>query len=98
MPHVAVPEGTFTRLTMRAAALNISVDDLVRPVLDLLAETGTSARSIRVRLPGTLGGRNLRHGSEMPKTGPYYTLQASFSTTVVTLSTATGKTPYFDPA
>jgi hypothetical protein len=43
MPHVTVPEDTFQRLSARAAALNISVDDLVKPALDRLAETGTSA-------------------------------------------------------
>jgi hypothetical protein len=43
MPHLNVPEGTFRQLSARAAALNISVDDLVKPALDRLAETGTSA-------------------------------------------------------
>ena len=41
MPHVTVPEDTFRRLAERAAALNISVDDLVKPALDRLAEAGT---------------------------------------------------------
>jgi antitoxin component of RelBE/YafQ-DinJ toxin-antitoxin module len=40
MPHVTVPEDTFRRLCERAAGLNISVDDLVKPALDRLAETG----------------------------------------------------------
>ena len=43
MPHLTVPEETFQRLAAKAAALNISVDDLVRPALDRLAESGTSA-------------------------------------------------------
>jgi hypothetical protein len=43
MPHLTVPEDTFQRLAMKAAALNISVDDLVKPALDQLAETGPSA-------------------------------------------------------
>jgi len=43
MPHVTVPEDTFRRLAARAAALNISVNDLVRPALDQLASTGISA-------------------------------------------------------
>jgi len=42
MPHLTVTEDTFRRLAARAAALNISVDDLVQPALDRLAETGTS--------------------------------------------------------
>jgi hypothetical protein len=42
MPKVTVPADTFRRLAARAAALNISVDDLVKPALDRLAETGTS--------------------------------------------------------
>ena len=41
MPQVTVPEETFRRLARRAAALNISVDDLVRPALDRLADAGT---------------------------------------------------------
>ena len=41
MTHVTVPEDTFRRLAERAAALNISVDDLVKPALDRLAEAGT---------------------------------------------------------
>ncbi len=42
-PHLTVPEDTFRRLAAKADALNISVDDLVQPALDRLAETGTSA-------------------------------------------------------
>lgn len=44
MPHLTVPEDTFRRLAARAAALEISIDDLVRPVLDRLAEAGGPAR------------------------------------------------------
>ena len=40
MPHVTVAEDTFRRLSEHAAALKISVDDLVKPALDRLAETG----------------------------------------------------------
>ena len=43
MPHLTVPDDTVQRLAVKAAALNISVDDLVKPALDQLAETGTSA-------------------------------------------------------
>ena len=39
MPTVMIPEGTFRRLSERAAALNISVDDLIKPALDRLAES-----------------------------------------------------------
>lgn len=37
MPHVKVPEETFQRLATKAAALNISVDELVQPTLEQLA-------------------------------------------------------------
>jgi len=37
MPTVTVPEETFRRLSERAATLNISVDELVKPALDRLA-------------------------------------------------------------
>ncbi|MFI5454493.1 MAG: hypothetical protein ACHRXM_03495 [Isosphaerales bacterium] len=53
MPHVTVPEETFRRLSSRAAALNISVDDLVKPALDRLAETGTSAPESPLPLTGS---------------------------------------------
>src|SRR5437868_6944173 len=43
MPNVTVPEDTFRRLSERAAALNISVDELVKPALDQLAAAGTSS-------------------------------------------------------
>ena len=43
MPQITVPEETFRRLSARAAALNVSVDDLVQPALHRLAETGAAA-------------------------------------------------------
>jgi len=52
MPHLTVPEDTFRRLAAKAAALNISVDDLVQPALDRLAETGTSAPEPPLPLTG----------------------------------------------
>jgi hypothetical protein len=52
MPHVTVPEETFRRLSARADALNISVDDLVTPALDRLAETGTFAPEPPLPLTG----------------------------------------------
>ena len=38
MPTIMIPEETYRRLSERAAALNTSVDDLVKPALDQLAE------------------------------------------------------------
>jgi hypothetical protein len=52
MPSVNIPEDTFWRLAARAAALNVSVEDLVKPVLDRLAEGGSPAPE----LPLPLGG------------------------------------------
>ncbi len=43
MPNITVPEDTFRQLSERAAALNISVDDLVKPFLKQLAEIGMSS-------------------------------------------------------
>lgn len=37
MAHLIVPEGTFQRLAARAAALTISVEELIQPALDRLA-------------------------------------------------------------
>jgi hypothetical protein len=42
MAHLTVAEETFRRLAAKAAALNISVEDLVKPALDQLAEAVTS--------------------------------------------------------
>ena len=42
MPQVTVPEDTFLRLSARAAALNISVNDLIKPALDRLAGPSSS--------------------------------------------------------
>ena len=39
MPHVTVPEDTFQRLAAKAAALNISVADLIQPTLNQLADS-----------------------------------------------------------
>src|SRR3954451_11771189 len=52
MPNVTVPEDTFRRLSERAAALNISVDELVKAALDRLAETGTSSPESLLPLTG----------------------------------------------
>ncbi len=49
MPQLTVPEDTFRRLAAKAAALKISVDDLVQPALDRLAETGPPHPSRRSR-------------------------------------------------
>ncbi|MHB1557673.1 MAG: hypothetical protein ACYC61_09355 [Isosphaeraceae bacterium] len=37
MPHLIVPEDTFQRLSAKAEALNISVEELIQPALDRLA-------------------------------------------------------------
>ncbi len=38
MPTLSIPSPTFERLAERAAALNITVEELVTPVLNQLAE------------------------------------------------------------
>jgi hypothetical protein len=43
MPDVTVSEETFRRLSERAAALGLSVDDLVGSALERLAEAGMSS-------------------------------------------------------
>jgi hypothetical protein len=56
MPQLTIPEDTFRRLSERAAALKISVDDLVRPALDRLLAAGTPP----VEEPQPLTGDALR--------------------------------------
>ncbi len=34
MPFVSIPTETFERLALRAAALNVTVDELIAPLLD----------------------------------------------------------------
>jgi hypothetical protein len=43
MPSVSIPEDTFRRLADRAAALNMSIEELVTPALDRLAEGATDS-------------------------------------------------------
>jgi hypothetical protein len=50
--HLTVPEDTFQRLAAKAAALNISVDDLVKPALEQLAENDNSATQPSLPLTG----------------------------------------------
>ena len=95
MSHVTIPQDTFERLCVRAAALNITVDDLVKPVVDQLAEFGAPAPSWR--LTGDAWRARSRPGSEMPKAGPIDTRRGSSSMTAVRPCTASGKTPNFDP-
>lgn len=52
MPHVNIPEETFRRLATKAASLSISVEDLVKPALDQLAETEDSAPETSLPLTG----------------------------------------------
>ncbi len=40
MANLTIPEDIFRRLAARANALNMTVDDLVTPVLDRLADSG----------------------------------------------------------
>jgi hypothetical protein len=50
--QVTVPEDTFRRLAAKAAALDISVDDLVRSALDQLSETDNGAPDPALPLTG----------------------------------------------
>jgi hypothetical protein len=43
MPYLTVPEDIFQRLAARAAALDISLDELVQPALERLAENSNPA-------------------------------------------------------
>jgi hypothetical protein len=52
MPTLNISEGTFRGLCARAEALGISVDDLVAPILDRLAETGIPAPEPPLPLTG----------------------------------------------
>jgi hypothetical protein len=53
MPRsLTISEDTFQRLAAKAAALNVSVEDLVKPALDQLADIDTSAPESSVPLTG----------------------------------------------
>jgi hypothetical protein len=58
MPQLTIPEDTFRRLSERAAALKISVEELVKPALDRLLETDTV--SVEVPRHFTVVGEPLR--------------------------------------
>ena len=40
MPTVTIPDETFERLAKHAAALNLTVEQLIAPLLDLAAQSG----------------------------------------------------------
>src|SRR5271157_2834162 len=96
-PHLTVPEDTFRRLAAKAAALNISVDDLVQPALDRLAETGTSAPEPPLPLTGVAWHAELKAWKRVAESRAGRYPPGSFSTTAGKPSTASGKTPNFDP-
>ena len=52
MPHLTMAEDTFQRLAAKAAALNISVDELLKLALDRLVQTGTAAPETSLPLTG----------------------------------------------
>jgi hypothetical protein len=52
LPHLTVPEETFRQLAAKAAALDISIDELILPALAQLAESGTSAPEPSLPLTG----------------------------------------------
>ena len=52
MPSITVPGVVFRRLSERAAALNLSIDDHVEPTLAFLAEYGSPPPKVSLRLTG----------------------------------------------
>jgi len=45
MPSLTLPEEMFERLTKRAAALNVTIEELVTPLLDLAANSDANGNS-----------------------------------------------------
>ena len=52
MHHVTVSDDTFKRLSLRAAALNVSVDDFINSALDILSQTETPLMASSLPLTG----------------------------------------------
>jgi hypothetical protein len=52
MPQINVSDDTFRRLALKAAALNVSVDDLVQPALDRIAEKSAPDSESVLQLTG----------------------------------------------
>jgi hypothetical protein len=46
MPSVNIPEETFRRLAEKAAALNVPIEELVRPALEELAQGPAGAKHV----------------------------------------------------
>ena len=46
MPSVTIPNETFERLAKRAAALNVTVEQLIAPLLDRAAESGANGHPL----------------------------------------------------
>jgi hypothetical protein len=97
MPHLTVPEDTFQRLAARAAALNISVDDLARPALDQLVATVAFGSEPPLPLTGDAWHAELDAWKRDAESRAGRFPEGSFSAIVGRQSTASGKTPNFDP-
>jgi hypothetical protein len=98
MPHLTDPEEAFRRLSERVAGPGISVDDLVKPAPDRLAETGIPPAEPALPLKRRCVAGRARGVDGTPRAGPGDTVPGSSSTTAARPSTASGKTPGVDPA
>ncbi len=97
MPHLSDPEDTFRRLAEKAAALKISLDDLVQPALERLAENTTSAPEPQFPLIGDAWHAELNAWKRDAESRAGRYPRGSSSTTAVKTITARGKTANFDP-
>jgi hypothetical protein len=52
MATVSIPEETFRRLAEKAAALHVSVEELLRPALEALLENGAATQQMQPPLTG----------------------------------------------
>jgi hypothetical protein len=97
MPHVTVADDTYRRLSKLAAALNMSVDELVKPALDRLAEAGPLLAEPPLPLTGDAWRAELEAWKRDAESRAGRYPRDSSSTIVERRSTASGKTPSFDP-
>ena len=95
MPYLTVPEDTFERLAAKAAALNVSVDDLVKPALDQLAESDTATTELPLAGDAWHCRARCMEARRRDRAGRYpqgFILDDSREP-----CTASGKPPNFDP-
>jgi hypothetical protein len=69
MTQPTIPDDTYERLVRRADALNLTVEQLIVPLLERTTALGTAPSEPAASLSGEIGGPSSRRGSGMRRAG-----------------------------